>query len=64
MKPQIYCLISGTIFGIVAIAHWTRVVLNVSVHIGAWELPMWVSWGGGVAAVALCVLGFLSARRG
>ena len=64
MKPQIYCLIGGTIFSIVAIAHWTRVVLNVPLQIGAWELPMWFSLGGGVATVALCLLRFLSARRG
>ncbi|PIQ34326.1 MAG: hypothetical protein COW63_03950 [Bacteroidetes bacterium CG18_big_fil_WC_8_21_14_2_50_41_14] len=46
--------ISGTIFSIVSVLHLLRVVSDVSVTIGDWQLPLWVSMMGFLAT------GFLS----
>ena len=50
-----YLVVSGAIFGVVAAAHLTRAFLGVPVHIGASEIPIWVSWLGAVVSGALCV---------
>jgi hypothetical protein len=46
--------VAGVIFGVVALFHLVRIVMDWSVVIGDWSIPMWVSW------VALIVVGGLS----
>ena len=63
MSSKVYFVVSGTIFGLVAVAHLLRVVYQVPVRFGDWAFPMWASWGGFVVAGALCVWAFRLLRQ-
>jgi hypothetical protein len=64
MRGRSYFYVSGSIFGAVAILHFIRAVGKVPVHVGTLDLPLWLSWGGGVFALALCTWAFRLARGG
>ena len=49
-----YLLISGVIFGLVAIMHLLRVINTWSFQIGPMDIPMWMSYGGIVIPAVLC----------
>jgi len=55
-----YNLVSGTVFGIVAIAQAVRAISRWPVHIGTFEVPVWFSWIAVVVAGSLCVWAFRS----
>ncbi|MEI7501367.1 MAG: hypothetical protein WCK84_13085 [Bacteroidota bacterium] len=58
-------LVSGTIFGIVAVLHLLRVVTGVPVVITEWILPIWVNVMGFAGSGLICVwLWLLSVSRG
>lgn len=63
MNPRPYLYLSGCIFGVVGVGHFLRVALQIPVHVGTWEFPIWVSWFGGPAALALCLWAFILARK-
>jgi len=63
MKRQAYLYISGCIFGVVAILHLIRAVLQLPVQIGALSFPVGLSWVGGVVALLLCAWGFRLAGK-
>jgi hypothetical protein len=50
-----YLLISGTIFGLVAVLHVLRLALDWPAQIGGWEVPFWVSWIGIAVPAMLCL---------
>ena len=47
--------IAGTIFGIVAILHLSRLVTGAPVYINGWLLPVWSNWIGMIATTFLCM---------
>lgn len=47
--------IAGTIFGIVALMHLARVIMDIRVIIGEWEVPMVASMIGMIGAFVLCI---------
>ncbi len=55
MDNKTYLLISGAIFGLVAVGHILRVMFNWSFAIGGWDAPISVSWVALFAAAAMCV---------
>ncbi len=55
---QIYLLISGVIFGLVAIMHLLRIINAWSFQIGPIDIPMWMSYGGIVIPALLCAWAF------
>ena len=63
MSSRAYLVVSGTIFGLVAVAHLVRAVYQMPVHVGDWAFPMWASWGGFVVAGALCAWALRLLRR-
>ncbi len=63
MKVTYYLCLSGGIFGLVSIGHLMRALLSVSIVVGAWEVPMWISWVGCPIALVLCVWAFTQARE-
>jgi hypothetical protein len=63
MNTRPYLLISGTIFGVVAVFHLLRVLTGWSLDFGSWSVPMWISWLGTVGPAALSVWAFRLARR-
>jgi len=54
MTGRLFFTIAALIFGVVALLHLARVLMDWSVVINSWTVPMWVSW------VALIVAGGLS----
>ena len=53
-----YILVSGVFFGIVCLAQATRAVLQVPVHAGSFEIPVWASWVAAAVTGSLCVWAF------
>ena len=55
-----YIIVSGLVFGAVALAQASRAFMQVPVHIGSFEVPVVASWVASVVAGALCVWAFRS----
>ena len=55
MGSRLYLLVSGVVFGLVAILHLLRVVNGWPLVLGTWSVPMWGSWLGTVVPALLCV---------
>jgi hypothetical protein len=55
-----YIVVSGLIFGFVAVAHVVRAFGAVPVQIGSFGVPVWASWVAAVVAGALCTWAFRS----
>ncbi|PKK83166.1 MAG: hypothetical protein CVT49_10175 [candidate division Zixibacteria bacterium HGW-Zixibacteria-1] len=58
MARNMYLIISGIIFGLVALLHLGRLVYGWEVQFGAWTVPFWLSWGGFFGAGILCFWAF------
>jgi len=58
-----YALVSGIIFGIVAVLQAVRVLKQWSVQVGPISVPVWFSWVAVVVAGGLCVWAFTSRRE-
>lgn len=50
-----YVVVSGAIFGVVAVLQAVRAVNQWPLHVGSLEIPVWASW------IAMLVAGSLSA---
>jgi H+/Cl- antiporter ClcA len=50
-----FFIVTGIIFGLVALFHALRLAFRWQVRINQREIPMWVSTGGFVVAAALCI---------
>ena len=61
MKP--FTTIAAVVLLIVAAAHLYRAALSLSVTLGAWPVPMWISWVGAAGAGVLGVMLLVEARR-
>ena len=57
-----YCMTSGVVFALVALMHVWRVVLGLSLQIGAWSVPQSLSVVGAIGAAALSLWAFRNAR--
>ena len=58
-----YLLVSGVIFGFVALVHLFRVVKGLAFQFGPVAVPMWGSWLGFVIMAALCGWAFSLTRK-
>lgn len=58
MNASIYLVVSGCIFGVVAILHLFRVLNGWPLVLGPWSVPVWVSWFGAVIPLVLCITAF------
>jgi len=58
-----YRLVSGIVFGVVAIIQVVRAISEWPVQIGPFAVPVAFSWVAFVVAGALCVWAFRSANR-
>ena len=58
-----YVVVSGAIFGVVAVLQAVRAVNQWPAHVGALEIPVWVSWIAMVVAGGLCAWAFRSRGR-
>ena len=58
MSEKNYILISATIFGLVALLHFVRLLTHSSVQIGAIAVPLWGSLLGLLIAATLSIWAF------
>jgi hypothetical protein len=58
MEHKEYCLVSGILFTLVALAHLLRILYGMSVQVDQMDVPMFVSWIGLVVPGALAVWAF------
>jgi len=56
--PSKYAVVSGVLFGVVAVLQAVRALYQWPVHIGGVEIPLWGSWVAVVATGSLCVWAF------
>lgn len=63
MAHKNYCLVSGVLFALVALAHLLRVINGMSVQVDDYLVPMSVSWIGTVVPAVLAVWAFRIARQ-
>ena len=63
MTYRHYCVISASLFSLVAAAHLLRVVFAIPVAVGAVDIPLALSWVGFVVPGTLAVLGFRAAGK-
>lgn len=61
--PNKYAVVSGAIFGLVAVLHLARALNHWPVLVGTFEIPVWASWIGMVVAGGLCAWAFRSQAR-
>jgi hypothetical protein len=57
-----YCITSGIVFAFVALMHAWRFALNLSMQIGAWNVPGSLSGLAAIAAALFAVWAFRSGR--
>ena len=57
-----YVLVSGCVFGFVAVAQAWRAVSALPVQIGSFEVPVWASWVAAVVAGSLSAWAFRSQK--
>jgi hypothetical protein len=63
MDAKTFSLVAGVIFAVVALAHVARIVMDWSVIIGDWSIPMWLSWIALIVAGGLALLGLRLGQR-
>ena len=63
MGSKIFFVVSGGIFGLVALRDLARAFYQVPVRVGSWDFPIWPSWGAFLVAGALCVWAFWLLRN-
>jgi hypothetical protein len=63
MNRNRYELVSGGIFGIIAVLQATRAVLQIPAQVGAHDVPLWISWAAEAVAGSLSTWAFQTARQ-
>ncbi|MBT2144003.1 MULTISPECIES: hypothetical protein [unclassified Rhodanobacter] len=58
-----YALVSGVVFGVVAVVQALRLFNRWLVQVGPFAVPVWFSWIALLLAGGLCIWAFLSGRR-
>ena len=62
MDHKKYCVVSGVLFTLVALAHLLRIVYGMSIQVDEVMVPMLFSWIGLVVPAALAVWAFRISR--
>ncbi len=57
-QQQAFFLVSGVVFGLVALFHALRLAFRWQVRLSSQEIPMWLTGVGLVAAAGLCSWAF------
>ena len=58
-----YFVVSGALFGVIALAQVYRAVTHLTVHVGGVAIPVWVSWVAALAAGSMSIWAFASRKR-
>lgn len=57
-----YCVVSGILFLLVALAHLLRIVFGVPIQVDEFDVPMLVSWVGLIVPAGLAFWAFRLGR--
>jgi hypothetical protein len=58
-----YIVVSGAVFGVVAVLQAVRALNQWPMHVGTIEIPVWASWLAMVVAGSLCAWAFRSREK-
>ncbi|MDD5318706.1 MAG: hypothetical protein PHF79_02710 [Candidatus Pacebacteria bacterium] len=58
MKQKTLFIVVGIIMGIVGLAHLLRLAFGISIDIGGWAAPFWLSWIGTLVALYISYSSF------
>jgi len=58
MGHRTYCVVSGVLFSLVALAHLLRIVYGMSIQVDEYAVPMFVSWIGLIVPAGLAFWAF------
>lgn len=61
--PSKYVVVTGVLFGVIAVLQAVRAANQWAVHIGGFDVPVSASWIAMVVAGALAVWAFWSLRK-
>jgi sterol desaturase/sphingolipid hydroxylase (fatty acid hydroxylase superfamily) len=61
--PSKYVVVSGVLFGVIAVVQAVRALNQWPVQVEGFDVPVWVSWVAMVVAGSLCVWAFRSGHR-
>ena len=62
MGHKQYCIVSGVLFTLVALAHLLRIMYGMSIQVDDYAVPMLVSWIGLILTAALAFWAFRISR--
>lgn len=62
MNHRTYCVVSGVLFSLVALAHLLRIAYGMSIQVDDYVVPMFVSWIALIVPGALAVWAFRISR--
>lgn len=57
LRERTYLMVAGTIFAVVAAAHFARILFSMDLTLMDWTAPHWLSW---IAIVATTYLSYMS----
>lgn len=58
-----YAVVSGVLFGVIAVLQAVRALNQWPVHVGGFAVPVWASWLAALVAGSLCIWAFRSGRK-
>ena len=64
MEFRSYCVVSGVLFSLVAIAHLLRIVNGLPILVDDYSVPMFVSWVAMLVPGVLAIWAIRLARQG
>jgi hypothetical protein len=63
MTHKTFPLVASVIFLFIALGHLSRLIFKVSVLLGGWAVPSWVSWVAALVFAYLALEGFRLAKK-
>ena len=63
MTQKTFSLVASVIFLLIALGHLSRLIFKVSVLLGGWTVPSWVSWVAALVFAYLALAGFRLAKK-
>ena len=58
-----YTIVSGLVFGAIALAHLLRAANQWSIQISNFDIPVWASWIVSLIAGSLCMWAFKTPQK-
>lgn len=63
LRERTYLLFAGLVFGIVALAHFARILFDMDLVVMGWEAPHWLSWTATAVTAYLAYMSLHLAAR-